>query len=67
VTYATVKQRFCGQSDIEVILDRRRAQRRRSVLPPDADRRVGERRSLNVEGVLRRLGWAIVERRVDEM
>ena len=67
VTYATVKQRFSGQADIEVILDRRHAQRRRTVLPTDGDRRVGERRSLNVEGVLRQLGWAIVAPRVDEM
>jgi hypothetical protein len=66
VTYAAVKQRFSGQTDIEVILDRRHAQRRRAALPTDADRRVGERRSLNVESVLRQLGWAIVERRADE-
>ncbi|HEY7542827.1 MAG TPA: hypothetical protein VIF11_22005 [Methylomirabilota bacterium] len=66
VTFATVKQRFSGQPDIEVILDRRHVQRRRAVLPTEADRRVRERRALNVEGVLRQLGWAIVERRVDE-
>lgn len=66
VTYATVKQKFSGQADIEVILDRRHAQRRRAVLPTDGDRRVGERRSLNVEGLLRQLGWAIVERRLEE-
>ena len=66
VTYAIVKQRFSGHTDIEVILDRRHAQRRRAALPTDADRRVSERRSLNVQGVLRQLGWAIVERRAVE-
>ena len=66
VTYNTVKQQFAGHADIDVILDRRRAQRRRAARPTETDRRVRERRSLNVEGVLKQLGWVIVERRLDE-
>lgn len=66
VTYNTMKQQFAGHADIDVVLDRRRAQRRRAARPTETDRRVRERRALNVEGVLKQLGWVIVERRLDE-
>ena len=66
VTYNTVKQQFAGHADIDVILDRRRAQRRRAARPTDHERRRRERRSLHIEGVLKQLGWVIVEQRLDE-
>lgn len=64
-TYATLKERFASHSDIDVILDRRHAQRRRTALPTETDRRVQERRSLKIDTVLRQLGWVVVERTND--
>jgi hypothetical protein len=64
--YATVKESFSRHADIDVILDRRHAQRRRLVLPTEVDRRLRERRSFNIDALLRQLGWVIVEQRTDE-
>jgi hypothetical protein len=61
-----MKQSFAGQADMDVILDRRHAQRRRLVLPTEVDRRLRERRSVNIDALLRQLGWVIVEQRADE-
>jgi hypothetical protein len=63
--YATLKESFAKHADIDVILDRRQAQRRQT-LPPEVDRRMRERRSFNIDALLRRLRWVVVERRVDE-
>jgi hypothetical protein len=64
--YATVKESFSRHADIDVILDRRHAQRRRLVLPTEVDRRLRERRSFNIDALLRQLGWVIVEQRTNE-
>ena len=64
--YATLKESFAKHAEIDVILDRRQAQRRRQTLPPEVDRRMRERRSFNIDALLRRLRWVVVERRVDE-
>ena len=66
LTYATMKQSFAGHADSDVILDRRCAQRRRLVLPTLVNRRVRERRSMNIDALLRWLSWVVVQERADE-
>jgi hypothetical protein len=66
LTYATMKQSFARHADIDVILDRRHAQRRRRVLPTQVNRRVRERRSMNIDALLRWLSWVVVQERADE-
>jgi len=66
LTYATLKQSFAGRAHIDVILDRRHAQRRRLVLPTEVDRRQRDRRSFNIDALLRRLQWVIVAQGTDE-
>jgi hypothetical protein len=56
--YATLKQSFAGYAGIDVILDRRLVPRRRLVLPTEVDRRLRERRSFNIDALLRQLGWS---------
>jgi ribosomal protein S18 acetylase RimI-like enzyme len=48
--------------DVEVVQDRRRAERRRQSAPAVRERRVADRRVVNVEEDLARYGRAIVER-----
>jgi hypothetical protein len=60
-----MKQSFASHADIDVILDRRHSQRRRLVLPTEVDRRLRERRSVNIDALLRQLEWVIVEQRTD--
>ena len=60
--YEYAKRAFSGNSSVEVILDRRTAERRRS---PDRsgapERRRGDRRlMLEIDNHLRAMGWAIV-------
>jgi hypothetical protein len=57
--YATLKESFAKHAEIDVILDRRQAQRRRQTLPPEVDRRMRERRSFNIDALLRRLRWVV--------
>jgi len=64
--YATTKESFVGHANIDVILDRRHAQRRRVDRPTEVDRRLRERRSVNIDALLRQLGWVVVEQRTDE-
>jgi len=64
--YATLKESFAKHADIDVILDRRQAQRRRQTFSPEVDRRMRERRSFNIDALLRRLRWVVVEQRADE-
>jgi hypothetical protein len=66
LAYATLKQSFAGHAHIDVILDRRHAQRRRLVLPTEVDRRLRERRSFNIDALLRRLQWVIVAQGTDK-
>jgi len=65
MTYATMRDTCRRYDDIEVILDRRHAQRRRLALPTSADRRVHERRSRKIDLVLKQLGWVVVTQTVD--
>jgi hypothetical protein len=64
--YATTKESFVGHASIDVILDRRHAQRRRVDRPTEVDRRRRDRRSVNIDALLRQLGWVVVEQRTDE-
>jgi hypothetical protein len=61
LTYATMRQSFAGRPHIDVVLDRRYAQRRQTVLTVGTDRRKRERRSRRIDIPLRELGWAVVE------
>jgi hypothetical protein len=55
-----LKQHFADRPDVEVILDRRVAERRRRAEVPRAERRTGGRRGRSVEGDLAALGFAVV-------
>jgi hypothetical protein len=65
-TYESLKRAFEGQNEVEVILDRRRGERRRSLeraaFPYRAERRRGERRlQTDAQVRLARMGLALVE------
>jgi len=58
-----VEEAFVGAESVQVILDRRRGERRREVSNVGAERRYGERRSrLLIGEQLRSQGWAFVYR-----
>ena len=59
--YETMKQSFAGHADIEVILDRRRRERRWEAIPIEVNRRARERRAANIDALLQQLGWVVVE------
>jgi len=59
--YETMKQSFAGHADIEVILDRRRRERRWEAIPIEVNRRARERRTANIDALLQQLGWVVVE------
>ena len=58
--YESLKQSFAGHADIDVILNRRRRERRRQTIPIQIDRRARDRRTLNIDALLRQLGWVVV-------
>lgn len=60
--YEYLKQAFKGEKDVEVILDRRRSDRRQRAIEPPTERRRKDRRLRPpAEDRLRALGWSIVE------
>jgi hypothetical protein len=63
--HVTLQVAFASYPDVEVILDRRYTERRqRSREPFDGpERRFGDRRSVDVEPLLKRTGWVLVETR----
>jgi len=63
--YESLKQSFAGHADIDVILDRRRRERRWQAIPIDVDRRARERRAMDIAALLRQLGWVVVEQKTD--
>jgi hypothetical protein len=63
--YESLKQSFARHGDIDVILDRRRRERRWQVIPIDVDRRGSERRTMDIAALLRQLGWVVVEQKAD--
>jgi hypothetical protein len=59
--YRYLKQTFAGDEHVEVVFDRRRAERRRRASGQTPERRRGDRRSrLDVTERLRSAGWSIV-------
>ena len=63
--YEELRQSFAGHADIDVILDRRRRERRRQTIPVGIDRRGRERRTANIDALLRQLGWVVVKQKVN--
>jgi len=63
--YEALKQSFARHADIDVILDRRRRERRWQAIPIHVDRRGRERRTMDVAALLRQIGWVIVEQKAD--
>src|SRR6266508_1617789 len=59
--YETMKQSFASHANIEVILDRRRRERRWETIPIEVNRRARERRAANIDALLQQLGWVVVE------
>ena len=64
--FETVRRSFAGHADIDVILDRRRRERRRQTIPIKVNRRVTERRTVDIDALIRQLGWVIVEQKTGE-
>lgn len=60
--YDDLARAFAGEETVEVILDRRRGERRLQRGDIMDDRRRRDRRVRDVGGELSRLGWAIVRR-----
>lgn len=62
--YEVLKRHFAGEERVvEVVLDRRKGERRVDDVPPEIERRRGEdRRQHNIEGELQAKGWALIRR-----
>jgi hypothetical protein len=59
--YEYARRAFAGNPTVEVVLDRRRAERRRDEESRAPERRRGDRRlTLEVDDRLRTVGWAVV-------
>ena len=58
--YETMKRSFAGHADIDVVLDRRRRERRWQTIPIALNRRTRERRTADIDALLRQLGWVIM-------
>ncbi|MBI2160408.1 MAG: cyclic nucleotide-binding domain-containing protein [Candidatus Rokubacteria bacterium] len=60
--YESLKQTCVDVEDVQVVLDRRQQERRRSPARFDRDRRQSERRTRNIDAQLTSLGFAVVKR-----
>lgn len=59
--YEEIKRAFAGHENVDVILDRRVLERRRSKGAPEVDRRSRNRRSRSaIDEQLRTIGWSLV-------
>ena len=59
--YEYLTRKFADRPDVEVILDRRRGERRRARLARTPERRTGDRRSRSrIDEDLRMLGFAVI-------
>ncbi len=56
--YGGLERTYASDLAVGVILDRRQGERRQRTTPQPVDRRLTERRSLNIEDDLLLLGWA---------
>ena len=60
--YGYLRRAFAGNPTVEVVVDRRRTERRRIDQPKALERRRGDRRLiLDIDDQLRALGWAVVQ------
>ena len=65
--YEHFKRAFTGNETVRVLLNRRAVERRMGSRPYAPERRKGDRRSpLEIDGLLRTIGWAIVPQAVPE-
>lgn len=60
--YESLRKSFADEDSVEIVLDRRRGDRRRDSLPVTEERRRGPRRTHDIANDLRRIGWAVVRR-----
>ncbi len=63
--YADLTRTFNNDPNVRVVLDRREGERRQRAAPHRTDRRVRDRRAVNIEEHLQRLGWAVADERPD--
>src|SRR3989442_14134817 len=63
--YADLTRTSTNDSNVGVVLDRRHGERRQRSAPHRVDRRVSDRRLLNTEEHLLRLGWAVADEKSD--
>ena len=59
--YERFQAAFADDPDVRVILDRRYGERRQRNAPPGVDRRLKDRRSLDIEKHILQIGWAIAD------
>ena len=64
--YRDLRRIFGKAPGVEVLYDRRLAERRHRTTHPRVERRRGERRVSNVDGSLLRLGWAIAAAKTNQ-
>ena len=64
--YQTMRESFAGHADIEVIVDRRSRERRWQTIPIEVNRRVRERRTVDIDALLQRVRWVVVVQRTDD-
>jgi hypothetical protein len=57
-----LKRAFNDEETVEIVLDRRRSQRRHQSVSPTPERRRGDRRTLDRNGEIDRLGWTLIRR-----
>ena len=60
-TYAYLKEAFKGITEIEIVFDRRQAERRQGSPLPAGDRRRGDRRKRSIARDLETIGSALVK------
>jgi transcription termination factor Rho len=58
--YERLREEFHAEEAVDVVLDRRVAERRQTARPVAADQRQGTRRHTELDGHLKRIGWATV-------
>jgi len=60
--FEELKREFANEEIVDVILDRRHADRRVRDVTPELERRHGDRRRREVQPQLQEKGWALIRR-----
>jgi hypothetical protein len=60
--YDFLKRAFSDEETVEIVLDRRCGQRRRQSVASDTERRRSDRRTMDRNGEIDRLGWTLIRR-----